>query len=400
MPEYKYTAVFADGRRKRGRLAADNSDALKKLLSVKGLYLLDYRAVTTKNVGMNARQLSVFCRELSSMLSAGINVSKALDIICARDMSRALKNAFSAVNRRIKQGESLSCAMSSQERMFPPLLISMVVSGESGGRLDRVLSQMAEHYEKEHRTRSEIRSAAAYPILLAVITLLVIIAVFTFVFPSFEPLLEGVELPKLTQTTMFISRLFTEHWLIVAAVAAAVALAATLASGIFAVRRFADMLLLKTPIIGKVLRALYTARFCRTFASLYSAGIPVLNALEIAGDSSGSPYILQSFDKAMRVVRSGGTLSKALSEVDGFDAKLIGALQVGEESGRTDELLLRLADSFEFEASEAVKRLIKLLEPVMIFIMAAIVLAVVMSVMIPIYDMYSNIDAANGVFSA
>ena len=396
MAEYSYKAASLDGKTVRGRQTANNPRQLKEQLSRQELYLLECRE-RKKAAGkrLRANRLSDFCRELSSMLATGVTLVRAMQVIKNRDLSPAVKNAFFELDRQIKRGAALSDAMEHQGGAFPELLISMVKAGEANGRLDKALARMAEHYEAEHRTNQEIRGALFYPALLVVITVCVIVVVFTLIFPRFAELFGNMELPLITRIMMSISGFLTRDWFLAAVIALALVVGVFWLTRIERVRFWWDKLLLRLPRIGKLLRIIYTARFARTFSSLYSGGLAIIDALRISGDTVGNRFISGQFEGVIRAVKRGAPLSEALAAVEGFDGKLSETVTVGEETGRVDELLTSVAESFDHESSVAIKKLVQLIEPVMILIMALVIVAVMLSVMLPIYQLYGNIEQMN-----
>ncbi|MGN0701518.1 MAG: type II secretion system F family protein [Oscillospiraceae bacterium] len=393
MAEYSYLAAKPDGKTVKGTLVAGSPDMLRDNLRRQQLYLLEFDEVK-KSGGkrLKAIQLADFCRELSSMLGTGVSLVRAMQIIINRDLSPAMKTTFTALNQQIKRGIALSEAMEMQDEVFPELLISMVKAGEANGKLDEALKKMASHYEAEHRTNQDIKGAMTYPIILIVITILVIIAVFTFIFPRLMTVFGDMELPAITQVMMGISNFLTQQWFMAIVIVLAVGIAIYWITRLEKVKYGWDKFIVKLPKIGPLLKIIYTARFARTFSSLYSGGLTILNALQISKDTIGNRYIAGQFDGVIRMVRQGTSLSEALSAVDGFDVKLTETIAVGEETGRVDELLLSIADSFDYESSMAIKKLVKLIEPIMILIMALVILTVMLSVMLPIYELYGNID--------
>lgn len=393
MAEYSYLAAKPDGKTVKGTLVAGSPDMLRDNLRRQQLYLLEFDEVK-KSGGkrLKAIQLADFCRELSSMLGTGVSLVRAMQIIMNRDLSPTMKTTFTALNQQIKRGIALSEAMEMQDEVFPELLISMVKAGEANGKLDEALKKMASHYEAEHRTNQDIKGAMTYPIILIVITVLVIIAVFTFIFPRLMTVFGDMELPAITQVMMGISNFLTQQWFMAIVIVLAVGIAIYWITRLEKVKYGWDKFIVKLPKIGPLLKIIYTARFARTFSSLYSGGLTILNALQISKDTIGNRYIAGQFDGVIRMVRQGTSLSEALAAVDGFDVKLTETIAVGEETGRVDELLLSIADSFDYESSMAIKKLVKLIEPIMILIMALVILTVMLSVMLPIYELYGNID--------
>lgn len=398
MAEYRYKASYADGKIFRGRRYADGPSILRQELSAEGAYLLEYSEVLrTERRRMNSMELAEFCRELSSMLCAGISVAKALEIIRRRKLSSVVSDTFQSLSEYVERGETLSSAMEKQKGTFPLLVVKVVAAGEESGMLDKLFSRLADHYEREHRIKSEIYSAVSYPVVLFVMTVMVIIAIFAFVFPAFSRLLDGMKLPLITQIMMWISKALTEHlYAVLLVVIALIGLFAWIGST-DTYKRFFDRTIIKVPVFGDISRKILTARFARIFSLLYSGGIPAARALEMTFETMDNSYISGQADNVLHCVRSGMSLSAAVGCVDGFDSRLIDALLIGEESGRIDELLVNMSDICDNEASAAIKRALKILEPIMILIMAAVILTVVLSVMLPIYDMYSGIGAAGRI---
>lgn len=394
MPQYRYTAKDISGKVKRGTLNAADPDALKKGLKEIGLYLSRYTEKVDKNQGkkLKSAEISTFCREISSMLSAGISLVRAMNIINNRDLSPKLKYAFGELLSSIKKGIALSDAMELLGRAFPSMLINMVKAGEASGRLDETMEKMADYYEKETRLAKNIKSAMTYPIILASLTVIVTVVLMTFVVPLFADIFEGMELPAITRVVMGISNGLTGNFVYVVIAAALLCLAIYFIIQIESVRFSIDKLKLKIPIIGNLLKIIYTARFSRTLASLYSSGLSIINALQISKDTVGNRYLTSQFEEVIRLVRSGNPLSLSLAGVVGFDKKLSETIAVGEETGQLDTLLISIADSYDYESDMAIKKLMTMIEPIMIIILAVFVVVIMLSVLLPIFSMYSQID--------
>lgn len=396
MPLYRYTAQDISGKVKRGVLNAADPDALKKGLRETGLYLSRYTEKVDKNSGkkLKSAEISTFCREISSMLSAGISLVRAMNIINNRELSPKLKYVFGELLSSIKKGIALSEAMELLGRSFPPMLINMVRAGEASGRLDETMEKMADYYEKDTRLNKSIKNAMTYPIILAVLTLLVAVGLMTFVVPLFADIFEGMELPAITRVVMGISNGLIDNFVYVIIAAALICIAIYFIMQIESVRLALDRFKLKIPGIGRLLKIIYTARFARTLASLYSSGLSIINALQISKDTIGNRYITSQFEDVVRSVRSGNPLSSSLAGVVGFDKKLSETIAVGEETGQLDTLLISIADSYDYESDMAVKKLMTMIEPIMIIILACFVLIIMLSVLLPIFSMYSQVEQA------
>lgn len=392
MPEFRYTALDINGRKKRGVVNAADRQAVKTYLNAENLFMLsaDTAAVRKSGRKLSYMELSDFCREINALISAGVNLSKAVSIIMNRDISKNLKNSFTLINSCLKKGMPLSEAMQ-QQNAFPELMINMIKAGETSGKLDEATLSLANLYERKHRLDVKVKTALAYPAALLFMTVVIMFLIFTFVLPKFFRLFGDIELPAATRAVMAVSSLFTQHTMAVA-VSIVIIILAVIYSFKNPKSRYAiDKAALKIPKVGKLLKIIFTSRFAASLCSLYSGGIPVVTAVMTAGNTVGNSYISAQITDAARKIRSGNTLSLSISEIDGFDSKLADSLAIGEESGKTDSLLSSLADSYSYEAETAVSKLVSFIEPVMICIMGAMVAFAVISVMQPIYLLYSQI---------
>lgn len=394
MPLYIYHASTVKGKITRGEKISSNPQYLKNTLRGEGLFLIDCqeKIEIKKGKKLKAPELSDFCRELGSLLSSGVSMVRSLNIVASRDLSPKLKLAFTNLLTQIKRGVALSDAMQLQGKTFPDMLINMIRSGESSGNMDATLLKMAEHYQKEHRLNSSIKSAMTYPCILAILMVVIVIGIFTFIMPTFIDLFEDMSIPKLTQILIAMSNALTQNFLSIAMVTTVIIMIIVIVLQLEPVKFQIDKLKVKMPKAGKLMGIIYTARFARTLSSLYSSGMSIINALQIAKDTIGNRYISSQFDAVIRSVRSGNSLAQSLEMIDGFDNKLFQTVSVGEETGQLDTLLEATAESYEYESQVAIKKLVTLIEPIMICVMAVVVVIVIVGVMMPIYTMYGDIE--------
>jgi type IV pilus assembly protein PilC len=395
MPVYKYSAVAVDGSKRSGRVEAANETQLTSLLSQDGLFLL--RSSTAEKITRSSKlktpEIADFCRQLAAMLSSGITLIRAMQIIAGRDTKPNVKKVYDAVISDLQRGSTLSEAMTHQGRAFPELLINMMRAGESSGRMDITATKMADQYDKQHRLDGKIKSATTYPIILVVLIVLVMIVIFAFVLPTFFEMFEDMVLPLPTRIVIAISDFLTHNFV-------GLAIGVFIAVVFFAwllrqtgPRRSFDHFKLKIPKIKSLLCIIYTSRFARTLSSLYVSGIPMIQSLGICRSTIGNKYIESQFDAVISDLGNGRTLSQALVKVDGFDKKLNSTIMIGEESGRLEQMLESVADQFDYDSEMASQRLVTMLEPILIVVMAVIVAFVMISVMMPIYQMYSSVGA-------
>jgi type IV pilus assembly protein PilC len=395
MPVYKYNAVAVDGSKRNGRVEAANETQLTSLLSRDGLFLLHASTSekTTKSIKLKTPEIADFCRQLAAMLSSGITLIRAMMIIAGRDTKPHIKKVYEAVISDLQRGSTLSESMTHQGKAFPELLINMMKAGESSGRMDITATKMADQFDKQHRLDGKIKSATTYPIILVVLIVLVMIVIFTFVLPTFFEMFEDMVLPLPTRIVIAISEFLTHNFIgLIVGVFVAVAFLLWFFRQPKPRRAF-DHFKLKIPKIGGLLRIIYTSRFARTLSSLYVSGIPMIQALSICRSTIGNKYIEKQFDTVIGDLGNGRTLSQALAKVDGFDKKLNSTIMIGEESGRLEQMLESVSDQFDYDSEMASQRLVTMLEPILIVVMAVIVAFVMISVMMPIYQMYSSVGA-------
>jgi type IV pilus assembly protein PilC len=339
---------------------------------------------------VKANEVADFCRQLSSMMASGITVVRAMEIIKERDAAPKLKIIYEKMHKDIQQGLALSDAMRAHGNAFPLLLTNMAASGESSGRLENVMDRMALHYTKEHILNGKIQSALRYPKILGYATVAVVLIVFMLVLPNFFEMLEDFELPLITRIVIGLSNFLLDYWIFVII---AVLLMVVLVQYLFSIHSVSlafDKFKLRMPLVGKLVRIIYTARFSRTLSSLYSSGVSMIRSLEITGTVIMNKYIEGQFADLVKDIRNGESLSASVRKLDGFDSKLPNTIMIGEEAGRLDTMLISTADSFEYEAEQATGALVSLTEPVMLVVIGIVIMVVLLSVMMPMASMYDN----------
>lgn len=397
MAVYQYVASNMGGKIKKGQITTANPEQLRELLKQQKLFLISYeeKANLTSGRKLKANELSEFCRELSSLLGSGVSVVRSFTIISGRDIEPKLKKSYANITTLIKRGVPLSDAMEMQGRMFPEMLVNMIRAGEESGRLDQTFEKMSVHYEKEYRMTGAVKSALTYPIVLLVLIVVVMMALFTFVLPTFFELFEDMEVPLITQIVMNMSTFVRENVLIIILLGAILVMLIGFIASLYPVKYQIDRILVKLPKISPLIKIVYTAQFARTLASLYASGINIVDSLQISRNTIPNYYIREQFDDAIRKIRAGNTLSETLKEIDGFDIKLSQTTEIGEETGQLDRMLNSTASSYEYESQTAINKMITILQPVMIVILAGLVLVVIGAVMLPIFNMYSSIEGAS-----
>lgn len=396
MKKFRFTAKNAAGKNVTGVREAEDQAELYDRLRETGLFLVSCRELQSESGRrrLQEKYLAQFCRELGTLLNAGIPMVRALAILIEEEnMKPKHRTIYGALLVSVRQGEALSDAMESQGDAFPALLINMMRTAERSGNMAQTCIQMGEYYEREHRIRSRIRSALTYPAILGVLTVVVVLFLFTYVLPQFQTLFSTMDsLPWYTRFLLAFSEFLRNYWAQVLLGAAVLWEMVHLLFLFPKARRERDRWRLHLPVIGKLLRTMYTARFARTLSSLYSAGLPMISALQIGSRIIGNVYLEEQFVQVIEKVRTGVPLSEALRGVDGFVKKFSSAVMIGEETGKLDEMLENMASSLDHEAEQAMARMMTLIEPVMIVIMAVIVGFIMIAVISPIYGSYQSLS--------
>lgn len=395
MARYRYLAKNIEGKIKRGTAEAATEKALTADLQSQGLYLIEAKDLSEAKgkKRLKAKQLAGFCRELSTLLASGVSLVRALDIISKQEgISQGEKEVYEALLVDLRKGISLSEAMENREA-FPELMIGMIRSGEGSGNLDQVTERLSIQYEKEHKLNQQVKSAMTYPAVLLVLSIAVVILIVTFILPQFQSLFDQMEsLPWITNVLIAISDFLVHRWYLAILGVFVVVAVIRLIISIPVIRWSVDYEKVHIWGFGKLYQVIYTARFARTLSSLYASGMPLAQAISIAGETIGNRYVEEQFAQVVTQVRSGVALSQALREVDGLLLKLSSTILVGEESGRLEVMLDSIAETLEEDAEQATKRMVTLLEPLLIIIMAIMVGLIMVGVMLPIYQSYAEIE--------
>ncbi len=398
MPYFKYKAKDEKGKVISGTMVATSDQDLYAKLKEDKKFLLESKEVVEKVSSRRIKSdaLAEFARNLGQMVGSGISLVRALRIISEDESIKPKqRDIYAAVLKQVLAGVALSDALQAQGDSFPPLLINMFRSAESSGNLDQVALQMADYYDKEYRLNQKIKSAMAYPKLLCVMIVAVVAVIMGYVIPQFQSLFAQMEqLPITTTILLGISNFVKNRWYVIIAMGFVLYVIYRVLISMPPVKLFLAKLELHMPKIGYLRRIIYTARFSRTLSSLYSAGISVLSCIEIAKTTIGNAYIEKQFDTVFADIKGGESMSAAVEKVDGFTQKLPASISVGEETGALDKMLVALASQMEYDSDQAIQRMVGMLEPLMIVVMALVVGFIMIAVIQPIYGSYDAIASS------
>lgn len=396
MASYKYKARDEEGNVISGKMKAVDENDLHEKLKNDNMFLLDLKEETstrksTKRLKLD--RLADFARSISKLLGAGVTLVRALGIVSEDEsISEKEREIYQNVLKQVKSGMTFSDALEEQGDTFPTLFVNMIRSAESGGNLDETCMNMANYYSKEYRINQKISSSMVYPKILTVLIIIVLIVIMGFVLPQFESLFAQMEsLPVTTRILMGISNFVANYWYLLIFFCVILFMIIKVVFAIPSVKLWKDKMELRIPKIGRLKKIIYTARFSRTLSSLYSAGIPIITCLQIAKATIGNTYIESQFEKLIADVRSGETLSSGVDKIDGFVKKLPSSINIGEETGALDHMLISIADQMDYDSEIATEKMVAMLEPVMIVIMAVVVGFIMISIIQPIYGSYQAI---------
>jgi type IV pilus assembly protein PilC len=402
MSTFVFKALDVAGGKARGEVEADSKQAVADQLKARGLIVLDISDKRgSKNLEINLvkrvkpSELAVFSRQLSTMISSGMSILRALYVLEEQTESDYLKETIVAVRKDVEAGLSLSDSMARHPKVFNPLFVAMTQAGEMGGVLEDALIRVADQLQKDAALRRQIKSAMVYPVLVIIFAVGVMMALVAFLVPVFVGVFKqfGGELPKLTQVSVFLSEMVTGYWWLMFLSTAATMIAFTKWKKTSWGRRQWDHFRLHVPFkIGTIVQQVAVARWSRTLASLTGAGVPLLQALEITGRTGGNVAVEEAMDGVIASVKRGGTIAAPLAAAPLFPAMVTHMVGVGEETGALDSMLDRVAEFYEEQVEASVKALTSILEPIMIVVIGGIVGFIVISMYLPLFEVYNHIE--------
>jgi type IV pilus assembly protein PilC len=403
MSTFAFKALDLTGAATRGEVEGENKQSVAAQLRAKGLIVLDIEEQKPTDVGdllgrfkkVKAHELTVATRQLSTMISSGMSLLRALYVLEDQCENDKLKETWADVRKDVEAGISLSEALGRHPDIFNDLYIAMVAAGETGGILESTLTRVADQLEKDDSLRRQVKAAMMYPIMIASFAGLVMIALVAFIVPVFAKVFKdfGGDLPAITKVTVGASHLITGKWYLCIAICWGIVYAFRKWKNSERGREQWDRFKLKIPWkIGDTVQKIALARFSRTFSALVAAGVPMLEAIDITGRTSGNKVIEKAMVAVKDSVTGGGTVSAPMRTApEAFPTMVVQMLAVGEETGAMDTMLSKIADFYEDEVAAAIKALTSILEPLMIIIVGAMVGFIVISMYMPLFKVYDAI---------
>ena len=402
MPTYGYVAVDRYGKKKKGSLFADDPVHLKNLVKHDGYTLVEYKeqGVMTKDIDLpfldkvKDRDLSVFSRQFVSMLSAGVPIATALQMLGAQTENKRLRAAVLNTKTEIEKGETLTDAMKKQGfAIFPEIMINMVKAGEASGNLEVAFDRLASYFEKRNKTRGAVKKAMIYPCVVVSVVVIVMIVMVTVVLPKFKDVFEsaGADLPGITKALLSLSDWLTAKWFLALLIVVAVAVALVLFGRTSKGRHVYDKIALKIPIFGLLTIKTEAAMFARTAATLLKAGLPMLETIEICAENMSNIYFREALERARSEVSVGTPFASGIEMGGQFPPLVSHMVGIGEETGGIEEMLDKVAEYYDEEAEMMTASMMSLMEPFIMILMAVCVGFIVLAILVPMFSMYDHL---------
>jgi type IV pilus assembly protein PilC len=399
MPSFEWKGRDRAGRPQSGILVAENKETVLAVLRRQQIVPSTVKekgkeiALPKIRGGVSDKSLAVFTRQFSVMIDAGLPLVQCLQILGEQEENKTFQRIILQVREDVESGSALANALKKHPNAFNDLYVNMVAAGETGGILDTILQRLATYIEKAYKLKSQVKSAMIYPATVIGIAVLVVYIILWKVIPVFASLFIslGATLPLPTQIVVAASKFVGRFWWLMAILVVA---------GVIALRRYyatengrmtIDRILLKAPILGLVLRKIAVARFCRTLGTLLSAGVPVLESLEITAHTSGNAVIEKAILEVRKQVEEGKSMAEPLKTTDAFPPMVVQMISVGEATGAMDTMLAKIAEFYEEEVDVAVAGMMKLIEPVMILFLGIVIGGIVIAMYLPMFDLIAKI---------
>ncbi len=404
MATYVYTARKDRGGMLTGEASGDSKQAVVADLKRKGMTVLkleekrgalSIQSLLESSTKIKTRDKAVFARQFATMIQSGLAVLRALYVLEEQTQNPRFKKIIASLRGDVEAGMSLSDAMERYPVAFDKLYVSMVRAGEVGGSLDQSLNRLATQLEKDDSIRRTVKSAMAYPVMIASFAILVGVGMLLFIIPIFAKMYDdlGGQLPLLTRVMMGLSNFMKSYWFIIIPMLIGLVWGFRKWKASDQGRRTWDRIKLRLPMkLGPVVQKIAVSRFSRTMATLVSSGVPILQAIDITGKTSGNSVIEDAMVDVKESVRSGESIAKPLSRVSVFPPMVTQMISIGEETGALDSMLNKVADFYEDEVDTTIKSLTSILEPIMMIFVGGMVGLIVISMYLPMFSMMNLVQ--------
>lgn len=392
--------IDENGIEKKGRFSANSRNEVISMIRKNSCFPVEVEKVKKGDINLikgspkvKAKDIAIFCRGLSAVLKAGAPLIKSLEMIQKTTHNKKLRFALKELINDIQKGESMSDGMDKHKKVFPEILRNMIKAGEMSGTIDLVCERMAIHYEKENRIKQKVKTAMMYPIILVALTVIVVMFLMTVVMPQFLKMFtkSGMELPLVTRLLFDSSRWIRSNILGLTIINGAIFITYRSLSNLSAVKIVRDKIKLNSIVFGDLRKKVVASRFARTMASMIKSGIPIVDSMEAIESIMDNEYLKKQIRDSRDGIMKGNGFAQSIENIHGFPEMISSMALIGEESGKLEELMDKTADFFDMEIEDAVKRIMSLLEPILIVSMAIIIGFIVISIMIPMFDMANTV---------
>ena len=399
---YAYKAKDRTGQIVSGNIDGDSTTAVVGKLRQMGYTVLNINEkAAAKSAGgmvlfkkkVKVKDIAIFSRQFATMINAGLSLTKSLNILSEQTENPSLAELIGQIQKDVEAGQTLSDAIARQSKVFSPLFINMVKAGETGGVLDEVLLRVADHFEKDMALKAKVKAAMTYPLVMFVMSMLIVFAMITFIVPVFVGMFSqlGGQLPLPTQVLVFMSNGVRNYWYVLLIGVVGLRFAIKYYKKTPQGKLFFDRLKLRLPVFGMMNTKLAIARFTRTFGTLVSSGVPILQALEIVSETSNNEIISRAVRNTRASIKEGETIAKPLADSPIFPPMVVQMISVGEETGALDSMLTKIADFYDDEVAAMVESLTALIEPLMIAVMGVVIGGIIVSLYMPMFQIITLI---------
>lgn len=397
MGEYIYTSIDESGKRKKGKIDASTKEAAIEMLQAKGIYVLsveeDSSITVSKKCKTKLRDIALFSRHIYTMLSSGVNILTAIEVIEEQTDDKFFKVALKDIITKTQQGKALSESMRDNSRAFPELLCTMVEAAELTGGIDKAFDTMATYYDKEHRMKQKVVNATIYPGILITVSLLAISALLIFAVPQFLKVFDemNVELPIITKIVLGIGMSMKNYWYLFIVFIAIIFIGFKVYSNSQIGGINIDKMKFKIPYVGNILIYASLARFSRTLSSLLEAGVSIIPSIEITKKVVLNKYFTKGINDMIGSMKTGESLSNNLKTISIVPKLFTVMVKTGEDTGQIDYMLLKAAELYENEVETKVTRINTIIEPTIIVFLAIFLGIIMAAIMLPLFTLYGNI---------
>lgn len=403
MAAFGYVVLDATGKEIKGSIEADNLEAARQELKKQGNVIVDIKAqgLFTKDFNIKLggwptpRDLSVFCRQFVSMSKAGVTIVEALRMLSEQTENDRLREAAEGVRVSVEKGETLARSLALYPKIFPDIFINMVAAGEASGSLDTALERMSVHFEKANKTKSLVKKAMIYPVVVVCVAIAVVIVMLTVVIPNYTKMFSelGTDLPAITKAVQKLSDLLIDRWMIIVPAVIAIVVAVKTFAGTDQGKHIFHKMQINIPMLGPLTRKQAASQVSRTMSTLMASGVPLVEAVDIVSSTMDNVYYKEALQDAKKEIIIGQPLSRPLQQCGLFPPMVYHMVRIGEETGNTEEMLTTLADYYDEEVEVAVASFMAALEPLIIVVLAVIVLVLVGACMAPMLSMYQAMES-------